>query len=119
MKGRLILAALVVIAAVLAIAGRGAPIEAAAATKPARKPLVLVDFSDASSVKLSPDEAKALRVDSDGGQAIQITTDAKAQWPSVVIEPKDGKWDFSGFDAATADIQNPEDSPVRVLMNVN
>jgi len=84
-----------------------------------RRPLVLVDFSDASTVKLLPNQAQSQRVPLNNGHALQVTTDAKAQWPTVQFEPKDGKWNLSDFDAAAVDIENPEDSPVRVLMNVN
>ena len=82
-------------------------------------PLVLADFADASSLRFSTIQAKYAAVKSDGGGAIQVTTDDKAEWPTLVIAPKDGKWDLSGFDAATVDLQNPEDTPVGVHMNLD
>lgn len=87
-----------------------------------QEPSVLARFDDPEMmkfVKLTPGHAQAIQIAADKSHALEITTDAKALWPSVVIEPTGGKWDLSDFDAATVDIQNPEDSPVRVLMNVN
>jgi aryl-phospho-beta-D-glucosidase BglC (GH1 family) len=82
-------------------------------------PRVLVDFEDAAAVKLQPAQAKAERVPVDGGHALQITTEAAASWPGVVIEPRAGKWDLSEFEAVEMDIRNPQDVAVRVLLSVN
>ncbi|MEI6168570.1 MAG: glycoside hydrolase family 5 protein [bacterium] len=92
---------------------------AMAADGPALKPRVLVDFEDARAVKLSADQAQVARVPSQGGQALQITTDAKADWPGVLIEPREGAWDLGGYDAVEMEVRNLEDVPVRVLLSVN
>ena len=64
-------------------------------------------------------QSETTKVPLDGGQALQITTEAAASWPGVLIEPAAGKWDLSDFDAVEVDIQNPQDVPVRVLLSVN
>jgi aryl-phospho-beta-D-glucosidase BglC (GH1 family) len=78
-----------------------------------------VDFEDAQAVKLQPMQAQAARVTSDGGHALEIVTEAGASWPGVLIEPREGKWDLSGFDAVKMDVSNPQDVPVRVLLCIN
>ena len=83
------------------------------------KPRVVVDFEDAKSVTLRPMQAEAAQVPLDGGQALQITTQADASWPGVLIEPRAGVWDLSGFDAVEMDVRNPQDVPVRVLLSIN
>lgn len=95
-----------------ATASPGAPIA------PPRKPLVLVDFANSGNVDLQGNQATLAAADSSQGRALDVTTDAKADWPAVTIKPKSGKWDLSGFDSVVAELENPEDSPVRVLMNV-
>jgi endoglucanase len=83
------------------------------------KPKVLADFEDLKAITVRPTEAETTRVPLDRGQALQITTDAAASWPSVYIEPKDGKWNLSGFDGVEMDVQNPQEVAVRVLLSVN
>ena len=80
----------------------------------AARPQVLVDFKDAAAVRLSPRQAQAKRVPLEGGHFIQITTEAAASWPGVLIEPREGKWDLSRFDAVEMDVRNPQDVAVRV-----
>jgi len=92
---------------------------AAGAEGRTKKPRVIVDFEDAQAVRLSPGQAQATRVSSAGGHALQITTDAKASWPGVLIEPRQGPWDLSGFDAVEMDVRNLDDVPVRVLLTIN
>jgi len=83
------------------------------------KPRVLVDFEDAQAVKLSPTEAEVRRMAADGGQALEIVTQAGASWPGVLVEPREGAWNLSGFYAVEIDVRNPQDVPVRVLLSVN
>lgn len=90
-----------------------------AADGPVKKPMVLAGFEDAQSVRLSPGEAQAVRIPSSRGHVLQITTEATANWPGVVIEPSQGIWDLSGYDAVEMDVLNPEDVPVRVLLSIN
>ena len=91
----------------------------AVAAEKAAGPRVLVDFEDAAAVKLQPAQAKAERVAADGGHALQITTEAAASWPGVLIEPRAGKWDLGDFDAVEMDVRNPQDVAVRVLLSIN
>ena len=91
---------------------------AASAGEPAKRK-VLADFEEAQAVKLVPSEAEATRVAEGGGQALQITTAAKAAWPGVEIAPREGQWNLSDYDAVEIDIRNPQDVPVRVLLSVN
>ncbi|HEX3998484.1 MAG TPA: glycoside hydrolase family 5 protein [Pirellulales bacterium] len=86
------------------------------------EPMLLAGVDDPDLmqfIKITPNQSRAKQIAVDKSHALEVVTDAKAQWPSVTIAPKDGKWDLSGFDAATVDLQNPEDTAVRVLMNVN
>lgn len=83
------------------------------------KPRVLADFSDTKDMTIRAAEAEAVRMHQDRGEALQITTEASASWPSVYLEPKTGKWDLSPFEAVEMDVRNPEDVAVRVLLNVN
>lgn len=101
-------------AAVLA-AMAGAP----GAESPAPQPRIIVDFEDAQAVRLTPNQAQGARVSSGGGQALRITTEAQASWPGVLIEPRPGPWDLSGFDAVEMDVRNLNDEPVRVLLSIN
>ena len=91
----------------------------AAETEKPVKPKVFVDFEDQQAVKLRPNEAQAGIVSVDGGHALEITTEAAASWPGVLIESRDGKWDLSGFDVVKMDISNPQDEAVRVLLSIN
>ena len=79
----------------------------------------IVDFKDASALRIRADRAETAAVSVDGGRGLQITTDAEADWPAVVIEPSAGKWDLSGFDAVEMDVRNPQDVAVRVLLCLN
>jgi endoglucanase len=91
----------------------------AAFGKSPAKPKVIVDFKNTKSIKLSPMQAKSALTLHDGKQALQVTTEATASYPGVLIEPRDGKWDLSGFDAVEMDVYNPEDVSVRVLLSIN
>ncbi|MGA2061883.1 MAG: glycoside hydrolase family 5 protein [Thermoguttaceae bacterium] len=82
-------------------------------------PKMLADFEDQQAVKLNPNECEAKRAMVDGGHALEIVTQAEASWPGVLIEPRQGKWDLSPFDAVEMDISNPQDAAVRVLLSVN
>jgi aryl-phospho-beta-D-glucosidase BglC (GH1 family) len=80
---------------------------------------VIVDFKNIQSDALRPMQAKAKIVRIDGRRALEITTEATASWPGVLIQPRNGKWDLSGFDSLEMEVQNPQDVPVRVLLSVN
>jgi endoglucanase len=92
---------------------------AAAETEKPVKPKVLIDFEDQQAFKLHPNEAQAGVVSVDGGHMLEITSEAAASWPGVLIEAREGKWDLSGFDAVKMDISNPQDEAVRVLLSIN
>ncbi len=83
------------------------------------RPQVLADFEDQQAVKIRADECEATRVPFGGGHALEIVTQAAASWPGVLIEPSQGKWDLSPFDAVEMDVTNPQDAAVRVLLSVN
>lgn len=83
------------------------------------KPRVLVDFENPQAVRLGANQAKATIVAADGGHALEIVTQAEADYPGVLIEPADGKWNLEGFDAVEMDVRNPQDVPVRVLLSIN
>jgi endoglucanase len=83
------------------------------------KPRVLVDFKNAKDIKISPIQATAVMTQNAGKPALQITTEAAASWPGVLIERREGKWDLRGFEGVEMDVYNPEDVPVRVLLSVN
>ncbi len=97
----------------------GISITSAAETEKMVKPLVLVDFENPQAVKLQPNEAEAKIVPLASGHALEITTQAAASWPGVLIEPGKGKWDLSPFDSVEMDVRNPQDAAVRVLLSVN
>jgi endoglucanase len=83
------------------------------------RPQVLADFEDHQAVKLNPNEAEIRSVPVGGGHALEITTQAAASWPGVIIELNKGKWDLSRFDAVEMDVDNPQDAAVRVLLSIN
>ena len=83
------------------------------------RPLVFIDFENPQSVKLQPRQAKAGRVAVEGGNALEISTEAVDSYPGVLIEPSNGKWDLSGFDAVEMDVRNPQDVAVKVLLSIN
>ncbi|MGD0383565.1 MAG: cellulase family glycosylhydrolase [Thermoguttaceae bacterium] len=80
---------------------------------------MLADFEDHQAVKLNPNEAEIRSVPVGGGHALEITTQAAASWPGVIIELNKGKWDLSRFDAVEMDVDNPQDAAVRVLLSIN
>ncbi len=82
-------------------------------------PKVIVDFKSTNDIKLTPMQAKIVMAQHAGKPALQITTEAAASWPGVLIEPREGKWDLSGFEGVEMDVYNPQDVPVRVLLSVN
>jgi aryl-phospho-beta-D-glucosidase BglC (GH1 family) len=98
-----------------------APIALAAAVTAAelRKPQILADFEDAQGIRLDSSQADAARIEAGAGHALRITTQADASWPSVLIRPPAGSWDLSGLEAVAADVRNPQDVPVRVLLAIN
>lgn len=103
-------------AATLAFAGLA--VSAWAAEK-APQPKVLADFENPAAVRLQPAQATVKLVAGDKGQALQIATEAEADYPGVVIVPRSGKWDLSGYDAVEMEIRNLKDHAVRVLLSVN
>ena len=68
---------------------------------------------------LEPSESVAKIVAANGGHALQITTKAEAAYPSVLLVPRAGKWDLSGFEGVEMDVVNPQDFEVRVLLAIN
>jgi aryl-phospho-beta-D-glucosidase BglC (GH1 family) len=86
--------------------------------KPPR-PYLIADFEDGRAVKTTPIEAEVRVVPVGGGHVLEITTQAAASWPGALIESNLNKWDLSRFDAVQADIQNPQDVPVRALLSIN
>lgn len=94
-------------------------IMAAAAEEKIVRPQVLVDFEDQQAIKIQANECEVKRVTANGGHALEIVTQAAASWPGVLIEPRQGKWDLSRFDAVEMDVSNPQDAAVRVLLSVN
>ena len=83
------------------------------------KPKLIVDFKSTENIKLSTIQAKTAMTQYAGKPALQITTEAAASWPGVLIEPRKGKWDLSGFEGIEMDVYNPQDVSVRVLLSVN
>lgn len=80
----------------------------------------LVDFEDPAGVRLAPNRAQGAIVKSaDGGSALEVTTDADADFPSLRIEPQAGVLDLTGFESVAVDVRNPQALPVRVLLSVN
>ena len=103
---------------ILAIAVLLASALAADGASPAsRKPIV--DFKSTTNIKLNSIQATTLMTQHAGKPALQITTEAAASWPGVSIEPREGKWDLSGFEGVEMDVYNPQDVSVRVLLSVN
>jgi endoglucanase len=80
---------------------------------------VFVDFADPQTFTLQPEEAEAAVIPGKAGSALQITTEAKASWPGVNIFPRQGKWDLTGFDRVEMGVTNPQDVPIKVLLNIN
>ncbi len=88
-------------------------------TTPAPAKRIIVDFEDAKAVTLTPAQSEIARISVEGGQALQITTETAASYPGVLIQPRQGKWDLSGFDRVEMDVHNPQDKPVRVLLSLH
>ncbi len=82
-----------------------------------KKPIV--DFEATEGIKLTPVQAESKLITIEGNGALQITTQSAASWPGVRIEPPEGRWNLSGFEAVRMDVVNPQDAPVRVLLSVN
>jgi endoglucanase len=101
----------------------GAPFGCARSQTPAAEAganeVTLVDFEDASAIRLAPNQSQAAIVKAATGSELEVTTSAEAQYPSVRVEPVAGKWDLTGYEAVTAEIRNPEDVPLKVLLAVN
>ena len=103
----------VLAAVAVALAAPAAP----AAEPPHQK--TLADFEDPAAVTLKPSQAEAQLVAAGGGRALQIVTEARAEYPGVLLEPRQGKWDLSAFDGVQMDVRNPQNVAVRVLLSVN
>jgi endoglucanase len=82
-------------------------------------PRVIVDFKNVATLKLIPMQATTAITQRDGRQALQITTEAAAAYPGVLIEPREGSWDMTGFDGIEMDVYNPQDVSFRVLLSAN
>lgn len=95
---------------------RGLPHQAAAA-EPDEKPLV--DFSKPETIQLTPNGAAGGFVKIAGNAKLAVTTEAGLSYPSLRIEPKAGGWNLAEYEQVAAEITNPEQTPVRVLMAVN
>lgn len=80
---------------------------------------ILVDFQELKTVKFTNIQTEREFVESDGNRSLQISTEAAAQWPGVLIEPKGGPWDLSGFYGVAMDVTNPQSIEVRVLLSIN
>ncbi|HEX4144655.1 MAG TPA: glycoside hydrolase family 5 protein [Pirellulales bacterium] len=93
--------------------------EHAAADDKVPAPRVVVDFGAPQAFTLHAEQAETAMVPSKSGLRLQITTDAKASWPGVNIFPRAGNWDLSGFDRVEMGVVNPQDVPVRVLLNID
>ncbi len=108
------------IALLLAIASeRPAPCRAAD-DAPANKPRTVVDFREPRSITLRGGEATGANVRRpDGSHALEIVTEAAAAYPGVFIDPSEGKWDLGGFASVEAEVVNPEEQTVRVLLSIN
>lgn len=95
---------------------RGVPHPAAAA-EPSEK--TLVDFEDSASIQLTPNGAEGEIVKVEGNSKLAVTTQAGVSYPSLRIEAKAGGWNLTGYERVTAEIRNPEQQAVRVLLAVN
>ena len=79
----------------------------------------IVDFADPQTFTLQPEQAEAKIVPGKMGPVLEITTEAKASWPGVNIFPRQGNWDLAGFDRVEMGVINPQQVPVKVLLNIN
>jgi aryl-phospho-beta-D-glucosidase BglC (GH1 family) len=82
------------------------------------QPVILADFEDATANELIEIQAKATAVTLAGNNALSIATEADADYPGVLIKPKQGKWDLSDYDVVKMDVANPQSVQVRVLLSV-
>ncbi len=80
---------------------------------------VFIDFENPEAVTFATNQAAATRVPGTSGQALEVTTEAGADWPGVTITPGEGKWDLSGYYGVEMDVFNPEQQAVRVLLGIN
>lgn len=94
-------------------------LSSAIADEPVPLARTLVDFEKEEDITLRTSQAKAVFAQSKDGQALEITTESGADYPSVKIEAKSGPWDLRGFEAVTGRFYNPQDVPLRVLISVN
>ena len=95
------------------------PSSTTSAAEPVPIERTLVDFAVPQTFRLSPRQSQAHIVNAADRAALEIATEGAASYPSVRIEPTAGPWDLRGFEAVAAEIQNPQDVPVRVLISVN
>jgi len=80
---------------------------------------IIATFENSENINLQGYRAQFRRVASGSGHQLQITTEGDADYPSVEIKANDGPWDLRGFHAVCADVVNPQDHAVRVLLSVN
>jgi len=91
-----------------------------AAGQPSTRVRMLVDFESPEAIRLSPGQATSHLAPTANGHTLQISTQADAHFPRVRITPAaGGSWDLSAVDSVQADVFNPQDVPVRVLMSVD
>lgn len=79
----------------------------------------LVDFEDPQALRITARQAQATIEKTDNNSALVISTEDKADYPTVRIEPVAGNWDIRGYESVTAEVRNPQDVPIRVLLSVN
>lgn len=80
---------------------------------------VLFDFETVDLARLTEQDAAAKVVDGLDGKALEIVTREGAGYPGVLFRPADGAWDLRGAYAVAVDVFNPEDQPVRVLLQAD
>lgn len=100
------------------VAGVADPRGSAASAEPPLERM-LVDFENPQAVRLSTNRATATVMKSDGGGALEIVTQAEVDYPSVRIEANAGPWNLGDYAALAAEVRNPQDVPIRVLLGVN
>lgn len=92
---------------------------AVGAAEPSPLARMLVDFEHPAAIHLATNHATANVVKIDDGAVLEIATEADADYPNVQIRAHAGPWDLGGFEAVAADVRNPQDVPLRVLVGVN
>lgn len=75
-------------------------------------------FRAAGRDSLTPFRHQGVFVREASGRALEISTEATADYPAMLIEPRLGKWDLRGYDAVTMKVANPEDVPLCVLLSI-